>query len=61
MLDEDGALACREVADRVRAVQVALHAKAARRESLSGDPRGGEWPVEFRPAVIGRWHRDQPD
>ncbi len=33
MLDEDGALACREVADRVRAVQVALQAEAARRDA----------------------------
>ena len=37
MLDEDGALACREVADRVRAVQVALQAEAAYREAGSGN------------------------
>jgi Sec-independent protein translocase protein TatA len=37
MLDEDGALACREVADRVRAVQVALQAEAAHREAGSGN------------------------
>ena len=35
MLDEDGALACQEVADRVRAVQKALAAEAARRETCS--------------------------
>ena len=33
LLDEDGALACREVADRVRAVQQALEAEAAHRDA----------------------------
>ena len=37
LLDADGALACREVADRVRAVQVTLQAEAARRELGSGN------------------------
>lgn len=42
ILDEDGALACREVAERVRAVQKALAAEAARRELSSGSLRAGE-------------------
>jgi Sec-independent protein translocase protein TatA len=33
VLDQDGALAYRDQADRVRAVQVALEAEAARREA----------------------------
>jgi hypothetical protein len=37
LLDADGALACREVAERVRAVQRALEAEAARRESGAGE------------------------
>ncbi|HZI73987.1 MAG TPA: hypothetical protein VFD73_08135 [Gemmatimonadales bacterium] len=37
MLDADGALACREAADRVRAVQKALEAEATRRESRQTD------------------------
>jgi hypothetical protein len=42
MLDADGTLACREVADQVRAVQMALQAEAARREPLSGEQRSGK-------------------
>jgi len=42
MLDEDGALACRDLADRVRAVQMALEAAAARREPPSLNHAGGD-------------------
>jgi len=42
MLDEDGALACRDLADRVRAVQMALEAAAARREPPSLHHAGGD-------------------
>ena len=34
VLDEDSVLACRERADRVKAVRVALTAEATRREAL---------------------------
>jgi len=37
MLDEDGAQACRELADRVRAVQKALEAEAARRDATRAE------------------------
>jgi len=36
ILDQDGALACREVVDRVRAVQMALEGEAARRQPSPG-------------------------
>jgi hypothetical protein len=40
MLDEDGALAYREVADGIRAMQVSLQAEAARRDATRvGEPR----------------------
>ena len=44
LLDEDGALACREVADRVKAVQQALEAEAAHRDA-TGQETNDAWDL----------------